>query len=224
MTGIFKSIYYSSLFGKLFHTLDFCLQRELADCETVLDLGCGPSSPLRYCKCVKYSVGVEAFKPYLDRAKKAHTHTEFVAKNIAEVDFPAKSFDAVIMLEVLEHMSPDIADKILNKAQRWAKKKIIVSSPNGFLPQKAVDENVLQKHLSGWEFQKMKKMGFKSSGLAGLKIFRTEVQNTTMGDDFTTSIRFRPRFFWFVIASLSQIPAYFFPQLAFELFSVKLMK
>jgi len=219
--SIINNLHKSKILGKIFHTLDYCLQKELSDCESVLDLGCGPNSPLRYCKNIKYSVGVEAFLPYLEESKKKKNHTEYLDKKIETLDFPENSFDAVIIIEVLEHLPEDVGLEILKKAEKWAKKKVIVSSPNGFINQKEVDNNPLQKHLSGWDYAKMKKLGFKSNGLAGLKSLRQEVENDTMGDDLTTSIRFKPRFFWFIIATISQIFTYFLPRSAFELFNIK---
>jgi len=216
--------YNIGVFGKIFHTLDFCLRRELLDCETVLDLGCGPSSPLKNCSNVKYSVGVEAFIPYLEESKKKRIHSEYLNKKIEELDFLENSFDAVIIIEALEHLSEEEGLNILAQAEKWAKKKVIVSSPNGFVPQKEIDGNLLQKHLSGWNYLTMKKLGFKSWGLAGLKVLRQEVDSNTMGDDLTASIRFRPRLMWFMVAALSQIVVYYFPLLAFELFSVKNIK
>ncbi len=120
----------------------------------ILDLGCGPSSPLQHCKNIKYSVGVEAFPPYLDVTKAKEIHTEYLAKKIEEVDFPEKSFDAVIMIKVLEHLPEKTGLEMLKKAEKWAKKKVIISSPNGFISQKEVDNNPLQKHLSGWVLKK----------------------------------------------------------------------
>ncbi|HUW24347.1 MAG TPA: hypothetical protein VMW04_01835 [Patescibacteria group bacterium] len=79
----------------------------------------------------------------------------------------------------------------------------------------------IQKHLSGWSFKKMRSLDYESRGLAGLKFLRQEVENESMGDDLTTSIRFWPRPFWFAVATLSQLITYFVPELAFELFSVK---
>lgn len=218
-----REIYNFPIIGRLFHTLVYCLQKELSDCESVLDLGCGPSSPLQYCNGIKYSVGVEVFCPYLDESKKKKIHTRYILGRIEKVKFSDNSFDAVMMVEVLEHLPEKVGMEMLKKAEKWARKKVIVSNPNGFLPQKEIDHNVFQKHLSGWDYQKMKKLGFKIKGLAGLKILRTEVQNKTMGDDLTTSIKYRPRKVWFIVASLSQIITFYFPSLAFELFSVKLI-
>ena len=224
MRNLINKLHKSKFMGGLFHTLDYCLQQELRDCGTVLDLGCGPSSPIQYCKNIKYSVGVEVFEEYLKQSKAKKIHTKYLKKDIEDLDFPANSFDAVIMIEVLEHLSPALGRKIIRRAEKWAKKKVIITSPNGFINQKEVDNNPWQKHLSGWDYKKMRSLGFKSRGLAGIKFLRQEVKNDTMGDDLTSSIRLQPRAFWFVIASLSQTITYYFPRLAFELFNAKYKK
>jgi len=222
--NVINQLHKSRLLGATFHTLDYCLQKELSDCETVLDLGCGPSSPLQYCRHIKYSVGVEPFMPYLAKAQERKTHTEFLAERIEDLDFPEGSFDAIILIEVIEHLPEEVALEIIKKTEKWAKKKVIISSPNGFIGQKAVDNNLLQRHLSGWNLAKMQELGYHSHGLAGWKFLRQEAQNDTMGDDLLTSIRFRPKIFWFMLAALSQIIIYFIPSLAFELFWVKKIK
>jgi len=190
-------------------------------CQSVLDIGCGPSSPLQYCTNIKYSVGVEPFEPYLEKSKNKKIHTEYLNRKIEDLDFDDDSFDAVVMIELIEHLPKEVGLKVLRKAERWARKKVVVSTPNGFIPQKDMDDNPWQKHLSGWDNKKMEELGFKTSGLAGLKFLRQEVESNTMGDDLTTSIKFRPRYFWFAITTLSQAVVYFIPELAFELFSVK---
>lgn len=224
MKKLIDKIYHTKIFARIFHTVIFCLKQELKDCESVLDLGCGPSSPLQYCKNIKYSVGVETFKPYLEESKKRKIHTEYIEKRVEEVDFPDKSFDAVIMIEVLEHLPEKEGYEILKKANKWAKKKIIVSTPNGFLPQKALDGNPFQKHLSGWSLETMRKLGFNCWGLAGLKFLRQEAPLEGVENDFMASIRLHPRFFWFIVATLSQLATYPFPKYAFEMFCVKNLK
>lgn len=221
MNGMINKLHHSLVLGRIFHTLDYCLKEELKDCESVLDLGCGPSSPIQYCKNIKYSVGVEAFENYLETSKKNKIHSKYLNKRIEDIDFLEKSFDAVIMVEVLEHLSEEEGLKIVGKAEKWAKKKVIISSPNGFISQKEVDNNPFQKHLSGWNYKTMKELGYRINGLAGLKFLRQEVQNDTMGEDLMTSIRFKPRFFWFIIATVSQILTFYLPSFSFELFSVK---
>ncbi|MCX6766943.1 MAG: class I SAM-dependent methyltransferase [Candidatus Moranbacteria bacterium] len=219
-------IYHSPFFSSIFRTTVFCLKKNLKDCESVLDLGCGLSSPLQYAKNIKYSVGVETFKPSFEESKEKKIHTEYLEKKVENVDFPENSFDAVIMIEILEHLPENVGYAMLEKAGKWAKKKVIVSTPNGFLPQNPYGNNPFQKHLSGWEIGTMEKLGFRCRGLSGFKFIRfdTPVEGSRYQDDFMASIRLRPRFFWFVMATLSQLIAYPFPKYAFEIFCVKKIK
>ena len=68
--NLVSSIYHNKLLETIFPTLVYVLKQELKDCQSVLDLGCGPDSPLQYCTNVQHSVGVEAFQPYLEESKK----------------------------------------------------------------------------------------------------------------------------------------------------------
>jgi SAM-dependent methyltransferase len=220
MKKIVNKIYHNRVFSWLFPTTVFCLQKNLKDCETVLDLGCGPSSPLQYCENIKSSVGVEAFQPYLEESKRRNIHTGYIQDKVENVTFPEKSFDAVIMIELIEHLPKELGSEMLEKAQGWAKKKVIVSTPNGFLPQRERDSNPLQKHLSGWGLNEMKNLGFECYGLSGLKSLRREAPEIVEENDFTASIKNKPRFFWFIIATLSQTFTYYFPKSAFEILCV----
>jgi len=219
---LIKKLYSSKIFEKLFHTLNYCLKKELSDCETVLDLGCGPDSPLQFVKNIKYSVGVETWEPYLKSSKSKNIHSKYLSDKIQDLNIKEKSFDAVILIEVLEHLNKTDALVILKRAEKWARKKVIITTPNGFLEQPILDANPYQVHLSGWDVYVMKKLGFKVFGLAGLKYLRKEKdEEDSMDEDITVSIKFKPKLFWFVIASLSQIFTYYFPKYSFGLFCVK---
>ena len=221
--NLVSSIYHNKLFETIFPTHVYVLKQELKDWQSVLDLGCGPDSPLQYCTNVQHSVGVEAFQPYLEESKKKQIHSEYVSKKIRDLDFEENSFDAVIMLEVIEHLEEQEGLEVLKKLEKWARKKVIISTPNGFFPQKVVDNNPMQVHLSGWDIPKIKSLGFnRFKGLAGLKYLRAEIDHDTMGDDLFISIKYKPKFFWFIIATLSQILTYRLPNLAFGLFCVKM--
>lgn len=226
MKKLIDKIYHNHFFAWLFPTTVFCLRKNLAGCESALDLGCGPSSPIQYCRNIKHSVGVETFRPALEEARKRKIHTEYIEKRIEEVDFPEKSFDAVILIEVLEHLPEDAGYAMLKKAEKWARKYVIVSTPNGFLPQKKYGGNPFQNHLSGWDISTMKKLGFRCFGLSGFKFIRRRdpIEIYQSQNDFMASIRFRPRFFWFVMATLSQLYTYSLPKYAFEIFCVKKIK
>lgn len=221
MNKIINKLHQSSKLGFFIKTLDYCLQKELKDCSSVLDLGCGPSSPIKRCRNIKYSVGVEPFLPYLNKSKKQKIHNKYIAKNVEKIAFPKKSFDAVIMIEVIEHLPKRSGLLILKKAEKWAKKKVIISCPNGFLKQKELDNNPMQKHLSGWDSQIMNSKGYECHGLAGIKWLRHSNEDHAMGDDLTSSIKFQPKLIWFIVSTISQIFMYYIPKLSFEIFCVK---
>lgn len=221
---IANRLHRSRALSSIFRTLDYELERELTDCDSVLDLGCGPASPVSRFRSRlpnMRTVGVEAFEPYVHRAREIATHDEIIESTIQDLTFADKSYDAVILIDVLEHIDEAAALDVLKLAEQWARKKVILSSPNGFIAQKALDGNPLQAHLSGWTVNDLLPLGYRSRGMAGLKWLRREVQDETMGEDILTSIRFRPRLLWFAISAASQPFTYRLPRLAFSLFSVK---
>lgn len=226
MKEIIDFLYGQHFLNQICHTLIYSLQDALKDCDSVLDIGCGPDSPLQHCKDVKFSVGVEPFKPYLREAKKKKTHSKFINKQAQELRFPEKSFDAVIMTEVLEHFPKKTSQQMLSKMEKWAKKKVIVTVPNGFLPQAGVDDNPLQEHLSGWTVNEFKKRGYRVTGRAGLKSLRKDEQTESRlhGGDIYRTMRWQPGVFWYAVSGFSQLFTYFLPELAYGLFCVKTLE
>lgn len=61
---IHRTLRANKYYGRLFKTDIYNLKTNIADCNTVLDIGCGPNSIIKYCDGLSYSVGVEAFEPY----------------------------------------------------------------------------------------------------------------------------------------------------------------
>lgn len=226
MKRIIDFLYRQHFWNQICHTLIYSLQEALKNCKSVLDIGCGPDSPLQHCKNIKYSVGVEPFKLYLVDAKKRKTHTKYINKKAQELDFPEKSFDAVIMTEVLEHFPKKISLQMLSKAEKWAKKKVVITVPNGFLVQAGVDDNPLQEHLSGWTADEFRKRGYRVTGRAGLRCLRKDEQTESRlhGGDIYRTMRWQPGAFWYAVSGFSQLFVYFFPELAYGLFCVKEIK
>lgn len=222
MGNIIDEIYHNKLISRVFHTSIFCLKRELKGCSSVLDIGCGPSSPVQYCN-VRYSVGVDVFKPYIDSSKNKNIHTKYILGNINDINFESGSFDAVVLVEVLEHLTKEQGNELLRKAQGWAKRKIIIAMPNGFLPQTQMMDNPFQMHRSGWRVREMRELGFKPYGMGGWKYLRDENRSKLMEseDSIFSTIRFRPKLLWMVVSELTQAIVYYLPELAFGVFYVK---
>lgn len=219
-----EKFYYSPLVRAIFRNSVFCLGRELKGCDRVLDLGCGRGSSLQYYQA-KFSVGVDYSMPYLLESKRKGIHKFYVRADLNNIEFKPGSFDAVLLLDVIEHLDKESALKLLDKAIEIARKKIIIISPNGYLAQCQFEENELQVHKSGWEVNELTDMGFKAYGLNGLKLFRKDGQSTLCRADYENSlsstIKFKLWVFVRIIAELSQIITYYFPSSAFEVFYVK---
>ena len=175
-----------------------------------MDLGCGYNSLIQICD-VPFSVGVELFEPYLEESRKKAIHHQYIKADIRKVEFDSKTFDAVIFLEVLEHLTKEEGYQLIKKAEKWARKQIILTTPNGYLNQDVYDGNHLQEHKSGWDVAELNNLGFKVYGINGWKKLRGE----------RGVIKFRPPLLWRVISDLSQKVVNYFPEYGFQLFAVK---
>ena len=189
------------------------LKKDLSGCQSVLDLGCGYNSPVQYAN-VPFKVGVDLFDPYLEQSKNKKIHNKYIKADINKVEFPPKSFDAVMAVDILEHLSKEDGLALLEKMGNWAKTKVILITPNGFLEQDSYDQNPLQEHRSGWTVEEFKKEGFKVLGMDGYKKLR----------GYKGGVRFKPVLFWLALSELSQEVAYYFPKLAFHLYVIKRIK
>ena len=186
------------------------LKKKLYDCNTVLELGCGYNSPIQYCN-VHFSVGVELFEPYLQESKKKAIHKQYIKADIRKIEFKPKSFDTVVALDVLEHLTTEEGLMLIKKMEKWSRKKIIIFTPNGYVWQDDYDNNPLQEHKSGWSAKELEKLGFKVFGINGWKKLR----------GYKASIKYKPTIIWGVISNLTQKVTYRHPKFAFQLFAVK---
>lgn len=192
------------------------LEQALSNIESVLDVGCGGNSPLSRIKKKFYSVGVDIFRPSIKKSKRVKIHDEYKLGNILKINafFKPKSFDAVIALDVIEHLEKKDGLKLLKDMESIAKKKVIVLTPYGFTKQNPYEDNPHQVHKSGWAISDFQKLGYKVYGMRGLRFIRGEC----------ATIKYKPWFFWGTISMLSQFFVYFFPKLAYQLFAVKEIK
>ena len=122
-----------------------------------------------------------------------------------------KTFDAVIALDLIEHLEKKDGFKLIEMMTKIAKKKIIIFTPNGFQPQRAFDDNPWQEHKSGWYFEDFDELKFKSYGHGGLKFLRGE----------RASLRFRPHFIWSRISYITQKIISPSPKFSYQLLAVK---
>jgi len=171
------------------------LRAALAGCESVLDVGCGPASPLRFMG-FKRLAGIEGYLPGYEAAKAAQTHHEMFFGDIRDMGkhFKQGSFDACVALDVIEHLTKEDGLKLMSEMERIASRRVVFFTPNGFLPQQHAEDADLQLHLSGWEAQEMRKHGYRVFGSLGPKFLRGEGHQ----------LKYRPRAFWAGISLVGQ--------------------
>jgi len=155
-------------------------------------------------------VGIEANPPALAESRRNRIHDEYIEGDARRVELPPASFDAVMMIDLLEHLEPADGLALLGKAQRLARKKVIVFTPNGFVRQDEYGGNPLQVHRSGWTVEDLRGRGYRLYGIGGLKALRGDL-----------AIPRRPRVVTRPLANLTQPAVYRHPKHAFHLLAVK---
>jgi SAM-dependent methyltransferase len=181
--------------------------------ESVLDVGCGKNSPLAKVKKHFYSVGVDLFKESIQKSKKLHIHDEYILCDVTKLDtkIKQKSYDAVIALDLIEHLNKDEGKRLLQSVEKIAKKKVIIMTPNGFYKQEPYEKNPYQIHKSGWSTSDFASLGYTVYGIRGFKQIRGEY----------ATIRWQPWILWGLIASVSQYFLIPFPRFSYQIFAVK---
>ena len=151
------------------------IDRAIEDDWTVLDVGCGKQSPLADVKkSQRRLVGLDIYEPYIAQTKKLGIHDEYYVGDIRNLPFEPSSFDCVIAVDVLEHLSKDDGMRMLAEMERVARHKVILTTPNGFLPTYAgPKDNPEESHLSGWTCEALSNLGFTTRGFSGLKCLWT---------------------------------------------------
>lgn len=127
------------------------------------------------------------------------------------MEFKENSFDAVVSFELVEHLTKEEGLRLIANMERWARKKVIISTPAGYVPQDAVGHNPHQRHMSGWDKAELEELGFKVYGACGWRALR----------DHEGKMKFKPETLWATTSSLTSVVLYHFPNFSFGLFCVK---
>lgn len=189
------------------------LDRLLQDCGSVLDMGCGESSPLVHIKKHFTSVGVDAYRPSLVKSNKLKIHDRYICCDLLSIDkkIKIKSFDTVILLDVVEHFPKRDGLWLLKQAERIARKKVVVLTPNPYYRQDELGGNPYQLHKSSWKLTDFQNRGYCVRGLRGWKALRREY----------ATIYLKPWLFWATLSFLSEPFLYFWPESSYHFLAVK---
>jgi SAM-dependent methyltransferase len=166
------------------------IRSALQGCRTVLDVGCGNASPMRFV-AGPHLVGIDGYAPALEEARRNRTHDEYIlgdVKQLAEL-CQSRRFDACVALDVIEHLPKENGYQFLDALERLATRRVVIFTPNGFVPQRSKDGD-LQEHLSGWTVDDMRARGYHVVGVYGPKSLRGEYHR----------VKYQPRIFWVLVS------------------------
>jgi predicted SAM-dependent methyltransferase len=119
----------------------------------------------------KYSVvGVDVFSPYLMEAQRRRAYAALVRADVRRLPFRARSFDVVLMMEVLEHLDKDEGLALIQDAEKIACRQVIITTPVGSHEQDEYDGNPYQKHRHIWKPAQLRALGYRiyGHGIRGL--------------------------------------------------------
>jgi len=175
------------------------LQELTEDCTSILEVGCGKGDILQVLRGRgQRLVGVDVWMPYLEWAP--HPDVTYIKASAEETPFmfPKHSFDAVLMIDFVEHLPKDAALKLMRDIEMVAK-RIIIMTPEGFMKQE--DDiwsytanglvNKAQFHLSGWNIEDFAGLEYKVEIMDGYHRTHpySETKNALLAfKDFTTEV------------------------------------
>lgn len=191
------------------------LRRDLADCESILELGCGSSSPLLRIGLGQNTDAVDIFQPYIDMHNERHDYNRCSLANILEIDYTALygKYDAVVICDVLEHLPKDKVKEIglFEAIEKVARKRVILFTPNSFVENELVDDDLYQAHVSAWWPEDYRRRGYKVIGSTGVRWL--------LG--VGSLPEYRPHLLFQLLALVAQPLMYRYPQIAWHSYAVK---
>lgn len=181
MKKTLKKIFRLILFEKIFFRIFFLdiLKRNILGQHKILELGAGRNSYVRQAVSSIEITAIDLFEPSIQYAKENEIYDFYIKGDVNRLItiVPKKTFDSVVAFDLIEHLSKEDGLRLIENMIMVAKQKIIIYTPNGFLPQPAHDKNPFQEHISGWTYYEMKNLGFEVHGINGYKNLRKMFAN-----------------------------------------------
>jgi len=153
---------------KLFYSI---LRRYVNETDKVIELGAGVSSHIRIIYKDIDITAIDNHNASITKAIEKNIYTNYIEGDVLKLNdiLEANSYDVVVAFDLIEHLDKNQGEQLIQLMKNVARKRIIIYTPNGFLPQPAYDNNLFQEHISGWSYNEMRNKGFKIFGINGLK-------------------------------------------------------
>lgn len=201
-----------------FTPLNIACRRLDKKSRTILDLGCGVGEPMQFINRKKqyYTVGVDVFPEYLKICQQTKSYNKLIQGDIRKLDFAPKSFDIVLALRVIEHLTKEESSLLLKDMESIARKQIVIIVPAVEYKQSAYENNEFQEHKCFWSPAELKGLGYKvySNGL------RWFLNDTSTMTNFDKIISYLGHGLWV----LSGWVVFLFPTLSANSIAIKDLK
>lgn len=202
------------VYGKIFTDyIQFTLKREFKEGSSVLELGCGKGSVVTSLVThLNLSAAVDLHKPSLLKNKRQGHFQNYVRADIRCAPFKSNSFDCVVALDVIEHLSKPEGYMLMKQMERISRDKFVILTPNGCSPKQHIeDNNILQHHLSAWVSSEFLDLGYAVFGINGIRALRGEQAHATI----------KPRLIGHLASRLTDRFVYNDPERAFQLICIE---
>jgi SAM-dependent methyltransferase len=204
------------LYESIFPPFQRELVRVLSGCSSILDVGCGSGSPVAAMRGKAHLIGIDAHEGSVETARNKGTHDEYHIGDVMKLRdvFKPRSVECLVALDLIEHLEKKDGLQLLDAMEQIASRRIVVFTPNGFVPQGERDQNPWQVHKSGWEVGEMRARGYEVIGINGWRPLRGEY----------AYVRGKPEAFWIILSDISQFFVRNWPEKAYHLLCVKSLK
>lgn len=141
----------------------------------ILDVGCGMGMWGYFLRALRsnvvYLCGLDITPVYLRFVAKRKVYDDIILCDCFHLPFKDRSFDFVLLSEVLEHLNKARGYSVLKQLDRISRETVIVAVPQGYVKQEAVDGVVAEKHVSAWFANEFTALGFHVMGV-GNRLFK----------------------------------------------------
>jgi len=140
---------------------------------SLLEVGCGTGKLMQvrhFNKC-RLRVGVDVYPPYLLRCIREGLYDLCIVASATNLPFREKVFDAVLCVEVIEHIPKAVGSRIIMEFEKLARRQVLISTTNiskDMLDVATTDsgiENPHMVHTSWWLPEDFRRLGYKVRGV-----------------------------------------------------------
>ena len=146
-----------------------CFHEVARGCESALEIGCAEGNNLRALgPLVSRKIGVELHREYVRQGDGIEFHVGDCRTILP--GFESKMVDLVLLIDVVEHLEKKDGWWLLSEAERLARRKILVWTPQGKMLQDSKHYDPTDRkwmpgleHRSGWEKQDLESIGYDAA-------------------------------------------------------------